>query len=797
MSLNRQPADAKTSVGVKLYLWLLSLALIGIGLCFVYGGIKLIGMGGSLYYAPAGLVLIVVAVLLVRLDVRAAVLYALFFAVTVAWSLWEVGIQFWPLAARLGMFAVIGLLLVLAAPALPTARHRKGIRPLCYGVAGLTALALTGAFVSAFTPIWIVKSYAVAKVAPDYDPSHEPKDWLGFGRSTSGEQFFPGTQITKANVGKLKVAWTFHSGDISANGRENQNTPLQIGNTLYPCTQTNQVFAIQGDTGAVMWHFDPHVTVESTANWMRCRSLAYYEVPDLPKDAPGTKRIYVTTGDMRLIALDADSGLPVPSFGQNGTVFLAQGMGAVTPGFYNPTSGPLLAGTNLLVGGWVMDNQSTDEPSGVVRAFNAVTGQLAWAWDVGRPGQTGAPPAGQSYTRGTPNMWATPSYDAQLNMVYLPTGGATPDLFGGLHSAASDRVGSSVVALDATTGQERWTFQLVHHDVWDYDLPSKPVLYDIPDGKGGRMPALVQASKNGQIYVLDRRTGKPITKVEERAVPTDGVPGERLSATQPYSVGMPTMRDDVLTEAHMWGITPIDQLDCRIQFAGLHYEGDYTPPQTRWYLQNPSWFGTTNWGGESIDKQHDVMIVNDMHIMMKARLLSREEVERRQAASGKKTAGVNGLIPMNNTPYGAERGMVQSFLGVPCTTPPFGTMAAVDMTTHKMLWHRSLGTPEQFGPLGIKTHLPIELGMPTLGGSVTTGSGLVFFSATSDYYLRALDVQTGEVIWKAPLPVGGGSTPLLFTSPKDGREYVVVTASGSRSAPDHGDSIIAYTLPPR
>ncbi|MFN7101646.1 MAG: PQQ-binding-like beta-propeller repeat protein [Pseudorhizobium sp.] len=498
---------------------------------------------------------------------------------------------------------------------------------------------------------------------------------------------------------------------------------------------------------------------------------------------------------MRFIALDSATGSPVPSFGENGTVFLATGMGAVIPGFYNPTSGPLLAGENLIIGGWVMDNQSADEPSGVVRAFNAVTGEFAWAWDVGRPGQPNPPAEGASYTRSTPNMWATPTYDPELNMVYLPTGGGTPDLFGGQRSEATERVGTSVVAVDATSGEERWAFQLVHHDVWDFDLPSKPVLYDMPDGQGSRTPALIQAGKNGEIFVLDRRTGEPLTAVEERPVPTQGVPGERLSPTQPYSVGMPSMRDAVLTEATMWGITPLDQLYCRIQFKNLYYVGDYTPPQLQWYLQNPSWYGTTNWGGQAIDKRHDIMIVNDMRVAMKGRLLSREDEIRRTKESGKGSHSTGGVVPMSQTPYGAERGMVQSFLGVPCTTPPFGTMAAIDMKTQKMLWHRSLGTPEQFGPLGIKTQMPIELGMPTLGGAVPTASGLVFFSATSDYYLRAIDVLTGEEVWKSPLPVGAGSTPLVFTSPEDGRQYVVVTAHGSRAAPDFGDYIIAFALP--
>jgi quinate dehydrogenase (quinone) len=788
-------STTRVAAGVRVYATLLAVILLLVGAYFLYGGYTLIALGGSAYYLLSGLVLIAAAVLLFRADVRVGPLYLAFFAATLVWALWETGLQFWPLAARLGMFAVFGLLIALCLPKLRGATDIERIRSFSYGAAAVLAVALVATFAGAFNPAWLVKPDHVPAIATDYKPGNEPNQWTGFGRTPRGEQFSPDTQINRSNIDKLAVAWTFHTGDITGNGRENQNTPLQIGNTLYPCTPTNQVFAVRGDTGEKLWHYDPKVTAKATANWMRCRSLAYYDVPGLADDAPGKRRIYVSTGDMRLVALDAATGKPVPGFGEDGTVFLAAGMGAVIPGFYNPTSGPFLAGKNLIVGGWVMDNQSADEPSGVVRAFDAVTGKLAWAWDVGRPGQPNPPAEGQSYTRSTPNMWATPSYDAELNMVYLPTGSGTPDLFGGQRSAATDRVGASVVAVDATTGKEIWTFQLVHHDVWDYDMPSKPVLYDMPDGKGGRIPALVQAGKNGQIYVLDRRTGKPITKVEERAVPTNGVPGEKLSPTQPYSVGMPSMRDPVLTEKMMWGITPIDQLNCRIQFKDLHYEGDYTPPQMQWYLQSPSWFGTTNWGGQSIDKQHDIMIVNDMRVMMKGRLLSRADEVAETKKSGKGTDSTGGVVPMRKTPYGAERGMVMSFLGVPCTNPPFGTMGAIDMRTQKMLWQRSLGTPSEFGPLGIKTHLPIELGMPTLGGAVTTASGLVFFSATSDYYLRAIDVMTGETLWKSKLPVGAGSTPLVFTSPEDGRQYVVVTANGARSAPDFGDYIIAYALP--
>jgi quinate dehydrogenase (quinone) len=424
----------KVSTWVRVYAIVLAVILLLVGAYFLYGGYQLFALGGSAYYLVAGVTLIASAVLLFRADVRVGYLYSAFFLITLVWALWETGLKFWPLAARLGMFAVLGLLIAICLPNLRGAAAIRRIRPVAYGAAGVLAIALIGAFAGAFSPAWLVAPDHVPAVAADYKPAAEPNQWTGFGRTAKGEQFSPDSQINRGNIDKLEVAWTFHTGDMTGNGRENQNTPLQIGNTLYPCTPTNQVFAVRGDTGEKLWHWDPKVTPKATANWMRCRSLAYYDVPGLAADAPGKRRIYVTTGDMRLVALDAATGKPVPGFGDNGTVFLATGMGAVIPGYYNPTSGPFLAGKNLIVGGWVMDNQSADEPSGVVRAFDAETGKLAWAWDVGRPGQPNPPAAGQSYTRSTPNMWATPSYDAALNMVYLRPATARPTC-----SAASAR----------------------------------------------------------------------------------------------------------------------------------------------------------------------------------------------------------------------------------------------------------------------------------------------------------------------------------------------------------------------
>jgi quinate dehydrogenase (quinone) len=629
--------------------------------------------------------------------------------------------------------------------------------------------------------------------------------WTQYGRTPEGDQFAPFDQITPQNVRKLKVAWTFRTGDLATGGKENQNTPLQIGDRLFACTPSNQIFALEAETGRQIWKYDPQVGRDASPSWQRCRSVAYQDLgpaPDLIPKATAwaavpacQRRIYLTTADMRLIAVDAANGRRCAGFGQGGAVMLAAGMGPVTPGFYNPTSGPVVAGDNLIVGGWVMDNQSTDEPSGVVRAFDLRTGALAWAFDVGRPGQPNPPPEGQTYSRGTPNMWSVPTYDAALGLIYLPMGNGTPDMYGGHRSAATDRVGAALVALDARTGQERWVFQTTHHDVWDYDLPSKPVMYDIPDAAGGRLPALIQTTKRGEIFVLDRRTGRPITAVQEKRVPTNALPGERLSPTQPYSVGMPQIRQGPLSERGMWGITPIDQLACRVAFKRLKYQGDFTPPTTDWYIPHPSPYGTLNWGGVSVDRVHDYLILNDMRIMMKARLIPRAGVEEATKASGKTAPSVAGVVPMAQTPYGAARAMVTSMLGVPCTEPPFGMMTAIDLKTKQIVWQRSLGTPKQIGPLGHGAGFAIPIGMPSLGGPVATKSGLIFYTGTADYFVRAMDVKNGRELWRAALPVAGQSTPLVFTSPTSGKEYVVVTAGGGRTAPDRGDYIIAYALP--
>jgi quinate dehydrogenase (quinone) len=811
--------------------WLLVLfgiivALVGLGLAVP--GVQLILLGGSWYYALAGIGLVVVGILYILRRPVAPWLYIAILLATLAWALWEVGLDFWPLVPRLVAPAVLAVFALLLVPAFP-ARGRSSAPALLGALALIVALGATAYY--AFTPHGVIRNAVASADAPPAVPAAAAgaTDWRQYGRTSHGTRYAPIDQINRDNVKDLKVAWTFQTGDPAISGSEDQNTPLQVGDTVYTCSPHNIVHALNAETGELRWKFDPQA---KSPLWQRCRGVSYYEPVTVPAAAapavapaateatpapadgtetattPATEtpaatpapapvadncgaRIVMTTIDARLIQIDAKTGQLCTGFGNNGTVDLKNGMGDVKAGFYFQTSAPTVMRDLILVGGWVWDNVETGEPSGAVRAFNARTGELAWAWDLGNPSITGAPPAGESYTRGTPNVWSTPSYDDALGLVYLPTGNATPDFFGAHRSKAAEEYTASVVALDMNTGRERWKFQTVHHDLWDYDVPSQPALYDVPDGKGGTTPALIQVTKRGQIFMLDRRDGKPIAEVQEKPVPqTGGVKEDFLSPTQPYSVGMPSIGTEPFTEARMWGATPFDQLYCRIEFKKMRYEGEFTPPGTTRSLIFPGYYGGMNWGSASVDEANGLLVVNDIRMPQFVELLPREVADNYGPS-----AAHDGLGTQKGTPYGALKNGFLSPLGVPCHQPPYGTITGIDLKTRQIAWQVPAGTLQDTGPLGMKTGLQIPVGMPSLGGPTTTAGGLVFYAGTQDYYLRALDSKTGEELWKGRLPVGAQATPMTYVSPESGRQFVVISAGGARQSPDRGDYIIAYSLP--
>ena len=802
--------NTKPSALCRTLVVLIGIVVMLFGLVLLVGGVRLAQLGGSWYFLLMGAASLVAGGLLALRRPLGALLYGVAFVATVAWALADAGLEFWPLVSRLVMPAVLAMLVALTWPVL---RRSRGQRPgrAAYGVAALLLVGLLGTAVSAFQPRPVVTAQGAAPAVVPVAKGSEQRDWQHWGNTTAGTRFAALDQITPANITQLQVAWTAHTGDVPQSdgfGAEDQNTPLQIGDTLYLCTPHNQVVALDVDSGKQRWAFDPKATAP---NWQRCRGLGYFDagqplvgaptVAATPSPAaPATvaaatapalceKRILMTSIDARLFALDATTGAPCPDFGEGGVVDLKRGMGEIKPGFYTLTAAPLVAGELVIVGGRVADNIEVNEPSGVVRAYNVRSGALAWVWDLSRESPDVPLDPSIHYTRATPNVWTSMAYDPQLGLVYLPTGNTTPDQWAGERTPQDDKYSSAVVALDVATGKERWVYQTVHHDLWDYDLPAQPTLTDVPDGKGGTLPALLQITKAGQVFMLNRATGQPITEVRDIPAPQGNAAGERYSPTQRLSVGLPQIGAQTLTESDMWGATPIDQMLCRIQFKGFRYDGMFTPPGEDLALQWPGSLGGMNWGSASVDPTTGYLFVNDMRLGLWTKLIPRADMT--EGAGGVEM----GAASQTGTPYGSLRDRFLSKLGIPCQKPPFGTLSAINLATHQLVWQVPVGTVKDTGPMGVKMRLPIPIGMPTLGGSLATQSGLLFFAGTQDYYLRAYDSRTGEEVWKARMPVGSQGTPITYVSPKTGRQYVVISAGGARQSPDRGDYVIAYALP--
>ncbi|PNG37099.1 MULTISPECIES: glucose/quinate/shikimate family membrane-bound PQQ-dependent dehydrogenase [Pseudomonas] len=789
---------------------LLGVLLLLMGLALLAGGIKLSMLGGSLYYVMAGIGLTLTGLLLLAGKRAALGLYALVLFASTLWSLWEIGLDWWQLVPRLSLWFALGVVLLL--PWFRRPLLRDGPAPM--GTAALSvAVVLAGgaAIGSQFTQPGEI-SGDLGRDSTDMTstaPAMPEGDWQAYGRTEFGDRYSPLKQITPANIGKLQEAWRIRTGDMPTAKDPveitNQNTPLKVNGKLYACTAHSQVLALDPDTGKEIWRFDPQIqgpNGDDFRGWahMTCRGVSYYDEANFKNaDAisqPATlspagqaiaascpRRLFLPTADARLIAINADTGKVCEDFGNKGAVDLKAGIGPFTPGGYYSTSPAAITRNLVIIGGHVTDNESTNEPSGVIRAFDAHDGHLVWNWDSGNPDETAPLPEGQTYTRNSPNMWSLASVDEKLGMVYLPLGNQMPDQWGGNRTAGAEKFSAGTVALDIDTGKLRWNYQFTHHDLWDMDVGSQPTLLDMKTADGVK-PALIQPTKQGSLYVLDRRDGTPIVPIREVPAPTGAVEGDHTAPTQARSDL--NLLPPPLDEKAMWGATPFDQMLCRIQFKELRYEGQYTPPSVQGSLIYPGNVGVFNWGSVSLDPVRQLLFTSPNYMAFVSKLVPRAEV----AADSKRESETSGVQPNTGAPYAVIMHPFMSPLGVPCQAPAWGYVAGIDLTTNKVVWKHKNGTSRDSSPIPIG--LPI--GVPSMGGSMVTGGGVGFLSGTLDQYIRAYDVKNGKELWKSRLPAGGQATPMSYTG-KDGQQYVLVVVGGHGSlGTKMGDYIIAYKL---
>ncbi|WIL42952.1 glucose/quinate/shikimate family membrane-bound PQQ-dependent dehydrogenase [Pantoea agglomerans] len=806
--------SSRSGKGLGIASVLLGLVLLATGLFFAIGGGKLVALGGSRYFLIAGIVTVLSAIQFFRRKSSAVVLFLLVFVGTLIWSLFDAGLEFWPLVSRLMVPAGLMLLAFLIWPSLRKHEGKHSLAKPSYAFSALLAAGMVVTLVQMFQPHPTVAGTGEELPLIPVDKTRQQKDWDNYGNTPQGSRFVALDQITRDNVKDLKVAWTFHTGDTpvspTGNGAEDQQTPLQIGNTLYLCTPHNNVIAVEANTGKQIWKREINAKADV---WPRCRGLAYFDAtrplqqPDKPGSSPVPaavlpagdscqRRILMNTIDARLIAINADNGEFCENFGDHGIVDLKAGLGQAPDPQYQLTSAPTLAGTTVVVGGRVADNVQTDMPGGVLRGFDVITGKMRWAFDPGNVDPNAILMPGKDYTRSTPNSWAPMSYDPAMNTVFIPMGSSSVDLWGANRTELDHKYGASVLALDATTGKEKWVYQTVHNDLWDFDLPMQPSLIDFPQKDGSTTPAVVIGGKTGMIFVLDRMTGKPLTKVEELPMPQGHIPNEQYTKTQPHSTGMPQIGNQTLKESDMWGATPFDQLACRVAFKSMRYDGLFTVPDTDKSLSFPGSLGGMNWGSMSIDPNNHLLFVNDMRLGLWVQMIPADTSSIARGSNGGEAINTGmGAVPLKGTPYAVNKNRFMSPLGIPCQKPPFGTLSAIDLKTQKIVWQVPVGTVQDTGPFGIKMRVKMPVGMPTLGGTLATQGGLVFIAGTQDYYLRAFDSSTGKEVWKARLPVGSQGGPMSYVSPKDGKQYILISAGGARQSPDRGDYVIAYALP--
>ncbi len=782
--------------------------LVLVTLFLVGGGGWLIALGGSAYYLVAGVVLAVITWLYARDRVASLWLYAVLLFATIAWGIWESGTDFWALTPRLDIWFVLGLWLVLpwASRRLLPSAGAKSLLSL-----GLVAvLAVLG--LSWFNdPQEVNGSLARAPSAQKTPVAGvADADWPAYGRTQAGVRYSPLAQINDSNVNKLQLAWKYQTGDFKGEDDSGETTaeltPIKVGNRMFICTTHQFLDALDPATGKRLWRFDPQLKADRTFQHLTCRGVSYYDSANVEANSASVqknltqasaecpRKVILPVNDGRLFAVNPDTGKPCSDFGNQGQVDLQANMPFPYRGGYNPTSPPVVTGSTIVIGGSITDNLSNAEPSGVIRGYDVNTGALRWVFDTGAEDPNQMPGEKGEFVHNSPNAWAPLAYDAQTDIVYVPTGVGTPDIWGGDRTPLKERYANSMLALDASTGKLVWHFQTTHHDLWDMDVPAQPSLVDLKRTDGTTVPAIYVLTKTGQLFVLNRTNGEAILPVTEKPVPQSvkrgpQTNGEHYAPTQPFSP-LNMGPHENLTDRNMWGATMFDQLMCRVIFHRLNYEGIYTPPSENGTLVFPGNLGVFEWGGMAVDSDRQIAFMNPLGLPFVSRLIPADPNRPRT----EKGAGTEqGVQPMYGTPYGVELNAFLSPLGLPCKEPAWMTVAGVDLATHEVVWRKRVGTIRDSLPKLMELP-PIKAGVPGLGGLISTGGNLMFIGATQDNYLRAFNASNGELLWQARLPAGGQATPMTYDI--GGKQYVVIMAGGHGSfGTKLGDSLMAYALP--
>ncbi len=628
-----------------------------------------------------------------------------------------------------------------------------------------------------FTIFLLLAVSASASLAPQQKQSALGEGWIAYGGDPGGSRYSSASQISRENVAQLKVAWTFHTGasQLQTNLIRKaafESTPILFDNKLFLTSPYDKVFALDPGTGEKIWEFDPHVDLTRNYSEVTSRGVSAWRDAKAKPDEPCALRIFLGTLDARLIALDAETGKPCTDFATAGTFDLSADA-STTPewrGGYQVTSAPAIANDLVITGSSIADNWKIDVGRGIVRAFDARTGKLRWTWDP-IPWATKSNPH-----TGAGNAWSTLSVDSEHDLVFIPTGSASPDYFGGLR-LGDNKWANSVVALRASTGEFVWGFQVVHHDLWDYDVASQPTLFTWKDGT----PAIVINTKMGHVFVLNRLTGAALLPIEEHPVPQTDIPGEKSSPTQPFSAI--SLVPEKIASEDLWGKSPEDVKWCQEKLKASRSEGIFTPPSLKGSVVYPGNVGGVNWGGAAYDPQNHLMFANTNRLIAWNKLIPRADYDAQT-----KTDQDNRIYGEFGEQKGAPFGLYRTFLfspgETPCNAPPWGTTAAIDLFTGKIIWNVPLGS---FVP-GQQT------GTINLGGPMVTAAGLVFTSAAMDNIIHAFDSETGKQLWQFALPAGGQATPMTYTF-KD-KQYVVIAAGGhGKLGTKQGDSVLAFALP--